>query len=85
MMTRRQGLLALEDWLTRVEASDQPQLRSFANGIRRDQQAVTAGLALPYSSGTMEGNVNKIKMIKRQMFGRAGFALLRKRVILHPA
>ena len=70
-MTRRQGLLALEDWLTAVEASDQPELRSFANGIRRDQQAVTAGLALPYSSGTMEGNVNKIKMIKRQMYGRA--------------
>ena len=83
MMTRRQGLLALEGWLTRIEADDQPELRSFANGIRRDQQAVTAGLALPYSSGTMEGNVNK--MIKRQMFGRAGFPLLRKRVILHPA
>jgi transposase len=84
MMTHRQGLLALEDWLTRVEADDQPQLHSFANGIRRDQQAVTAGLALPYSSGTLEGNVNKIKMIKRQMYGRAGFALLRKRVLLHP-
>jgi transposase len=84
MMTRRQGLLALEDWLTTVEASDLPELRSFANGIRRDQQAVTAGLALPYSSAAMEGNVNKIKMIKRQMYGRASFALLRKRVILHP-
>ena len=84
MMTRRQGLLALEDWLTRVEADDQPELRSFANGIRRDQQAVTAGLALPYSSAAMEGNVNKIKMIKRQMYGRASFPLLRKRVILHP-
>jgi transposase len=84
MMTRRQGLLALEDWLTRAEADDQPGLHSFVNGIRRDQQAVTAGLALPFNSGTMEGNVNKIKMIKRQMFGRAGFALLRKRVMLHP-
>jgi len=84
MMTHRRGLLALEDWLTRVEADDQPQLHSFANGIRRDQQAVTAGLALPYSSAAMEGNVNKIKMIKRQMYGRAGFALLRKRVLLHP-
>ena len=84
MMTHRQGLLALEDWLTRVEADDQPQLHSFANGIRRDQEAVTAGLALPYSSAAMEGNVNKIKMIKRQMYGRAGFALLRKRVLLHP-
>ncbi len=57
-MTRRQGLLALEDWLTRVEADDQPELHSFATGIRRDQQAVTAGLALPYSSAAMEGNVN---------------------------
>ena len=85
MMTRRQGLLALEDWLTRVEADDQPELHSLAAGIRRDQQAVTAGLALPYSTAAMEGNVNKIKMIKRQMYGRAGFALLRKRVILHPA
>jgi transposase len=84
IMTRRQGLLALEDWLTAVEVSDLPELRSFANGIRRDQQAVTAGLALPYSSAAMEGNVNKIKMIKRQMYGRASFALLRKRVILHP-
>ena len=84
MMTRRQGLLALDDWLTAVEADDQPQLRSFANGIRRDQQAVTAGLALRGSSAAMEGNVNKIKMIKRQMYGRAGFALLRKRVLLHP-
>jgi transposase len=84
MMTHRQGLLALEGWLARVEADDQPELHSFANGIRRDQQAVTAGLALPYSSAAMEGNVNKIKMIKRQMYGRAAFPLLRKRVILHP-
>ena len=53
MMTRRQGLLDLEDWLTPVEADDLPELRSFANGIRRDQQAVTAGLTLPYSSAAM--------------------------------
>ena len=46
---------------------------SPAAGIHRDQDAVTAGLSLPYSSGAMEGNVNKIKMIKRQMYGRAGF------------
>jgi hypothetical protein len=72
MMTRRQGLLALEDWLTRVEADDQPELRSFANGIRRDQQAVTAGLALPYSSAAMK-ETSTFKMIKRQMYGRASF------------
>jgi transposase len=78
MMTRRQGLLALEDWLTQVEADDQPALHSFARGIRRDQQAVTAGLALPYSSGALEGKNCKIKYLKRLMYGRANFDLLRK-------
>src|SRR5215470_7668602 len=72
----------LDQWLADVEADDQPQLHSFATGIRRDLQAVTAGLTLPYSSGPVEGNVNRIKMIKRQMYGRAGFSLLRKRVLL---
>jgi transposase len=83
MMTRRQGLLALEDWLTGVEAGDQPGLRSFANGIRRDQQAVTAGLALPYSSGALEGKNCKIKHLKRLMYGRANFDLLRKMALLN--
>jgi transposase len=84
MMTHRRGQQELDGWLAAVEADDQPELHSFANGIRRDQQAVTNGLTLPYSSGAVEGNVTRIKMIKRQMYGRAGFALLRKRVILHP-
>ena len=84
MMTRRTGDQDLEGWLAAVEASDQPELRSFAAGIRKDQQAVTNGLTLPYSSGKVEGTVNKIKMLKRQMYGRASFVLLRKRVIFHP-
>ena len=84
MMTNRTGEQQLPGWLTAVQADDQPHLHSFAAGIRRDQDAVTAGLTLPYSSGAVEGNVNRIKMLKRQMYGRAGFALLRKRVILHP-
>jgi transposase len=84
IMARRQGQHKLEGWLTRAETSDLPELRSFANGIRRDQQAVTNGLTLPYSSATVEGNITKIKMLKRQMYGRASFTLLRKRVILHP-
>ena len=84
MMTNRSGEQELRSWLAAVEADDQPQLHSFATGIRRDQDAVTAGLTLPYSSGAVEGNVNRIKMLKRQMYGRAGFGLLRKRVILHP-
>jgi transposase len=81
MMTSLQGQ-HLPEWLAKVEADDQPQLHSFATGIRSDLQAVTNGLTLPYSSGAVEGNVNRIKMIKRQMYGRAGFALLRKRVLL---
>jgi transposase len=84
MMTNRTGEQQLPGWLAAVQADDQPHLHSFATGIRRDQDAVTAGLTLPYSSGPVEGNVNRIKMLKRQMYGRAGFALLRKRVILHP-
>jgi transposase len=85
IMSLRRGDAELEGWLAGAEASDLPQLRSFARGIRRDQQAVTAGLSLPYSSAALEGNVNKIKLIKRQCYGRAGFPLLRKRVIHHPA
>jgi transposase len=85
MMTARTGSRDLETWLAAVEADEQAGLRSFAAGIRNDQQAVTNGLTLHWNSGKVEGTVNKIKMIKRQMYGRAGFDLLRKRVILHPA
>ena len=85
MMAARTGSRDLEAWLAAVEADDQAGLRSLAAGIRHDQEAVTNGLTLSWNSGRVEGTVNKIKMIKRQMYGRAGFALLRKRVILHPA
>jgi transposase len=85
IMTARTGSRDLETWLAAVEADEQAGLRSFAAGIRNDQQAVINGLSLHWNSGKVEGTVNKIKMIKRQMYGRAGFDLLRKRVILHPA
>jgi transposase len=74
----------LDGWIAAVEADDLPGLQSFATGLRRDQQAVRNGLTLPCSSGPVEGNVNRIKMLKRQMYGRAGFDLLRKRVLLAP-
>ena len=85
MMTSRTGSRDLEAWLAAVEADDRSSLRSFTAGIRNDMQAVINGLTLQWNSGKVEGTVNKIKMIKRQMYGRAGFTLLRKRVILHPA
>nr|WP_233520273.1 ISL3 family transposase [Prauserella sp. PE36] len=72
----------LEQWMKAIEADDLPALRSFAKGLRRDQDAVTAGLTLPWNSGVVEGNVNRLKMLKRQMFGRAKPDLLRKRVLL---
>ena len=72
----------LDDWITAVEADDQPDLHSFARGLRRDHDAVLNGLTMPWSSGVVEGNVNRLKMIKRQMYGRATFGLLRKRVLL---
>ena len=78
------GSRDLEAWLTAIEADDgQPDLRSLAAGMRSDQQPVVNGLTFSYSSGKVEGIVNK--MLKRQMYGRASLALLRKRVILHPA
>jgi ketosteroid isomerase-like protein len=84
MMTRRTGQHDLDGWLERADADDQPELHTFAAGIRHDLAAVTAGPSLPYSSGPTEGNVNRLKAIKRQMYGRASLDLLRKRVIHHP-
>ncbi|MGW2964490.1 transposase [Streptomyces sp. NPDC001220] len=72
----------LPQWLDAVRQDDLPSLHTLAAGIDRDRDAVIAGLTLPWSSGVVEGHVNRIRMLKRQMFGRAGFALLRKRVLL---
>ncbi|MFJ6623410.1 transposase [Kitasatospora sp. NPDC091335] len=72
----------LVDWIGNVKSTDLPELVSFVNGIGSDLGAVVAGLSLPFSSGVVEGQVNRIKMVKRQMFGRAGLDLLRKRVLL---
>jgi transposase len=72
----------LPAWTARAEASPVRELRSFAAGLRKDWAAVTAGLTLPYGSGPVEGHVNRIKMIKRQMYGRANPDLLRKRILL---
>jgi hypothetical protein len=69
-------------WTAAASAAGLPELRSFTTGIKNDYNAVLAGLTLPYNSGAVEGNVNRIKMIKRQMYGRATFPLLRKRVLL---
>ena len=59
-----------------------PALHSLATGLRRDLDAVIAGLSTHWNSGPAEGNVNRVKTIKRQMYGRASFGLLRRRILL---
>ncbi|MEU9743451.1 transposase [Micromonospora chersina] len=81
ILTNRHGH-RLNAWITAVTADDQPDLHSFIAGLRRDHDAVLNGLTLPHSSGVVEGHVNRIKMIKRQMYGRANLDLLRKRILL---
>jgi transposase len=72
----------LDAWIEHVNADDLPALHSFTAGLKTDRDAVLNGLTMPHNSGPVEGNVNRIKMIKRQMYGRAKFDLLRKRVLL---
>ncbi|MEU9064169.1 transposase [Streptomyces sp. NPDC048430] len=81
MMTARHGD-RLDDWITEVERDALAPLAGFARNLRRDFDAVRNGLSLPHSSGAVEGNINRLKMLKRQMFGRAGLDLLRKGVLL---
>ena len=68
-------------WMGAVDA-DLPVLRSFTAGMRRDLDAVVAGLTLEYNSGAVEGTVNRIKQLKTAMYGRAKPDLLRKQVLL---
>ena len=71
----------LDNWLSSVKASQIRELQSFVWGVERDKAAVVAGLTLPQNNGLVEGNVNKLKLIKRMMDGRAEFPLLPQRVL----
>lgn len=81
MVRERQGE-RLDAWVHDASASEIAELRGFASGLLADKAAVQAGLTLPWSQGQTEGFVNKVKMLKRQMFGRAKLDLLRQRVLL---
>jgi transposase len=80
-MVRERNEAGLDAWLVAVEASGIAELASFAAGMRRDEAAVRAGLSLPWSQGQVEGQVNRLKLIKRSGYGRAKFDLLRQRVL----
>ena len=81
MLTKLTGQ-DLPQWISDARTAGLPGLSSFAKGLEQDLDAVTQGLTTHWNSGPVEGRVNHIKMIKRQMFGRAGLPLLRKRVLL---
>jgi transposase len=74
----------LPEWIESAKASQLPFLQGFASGLQRDYAAVHAAFCSEYSNGQTEGFVNKLKTLKRQMYGRAKFDLLRKRLLYQP-
>jgi transposase len=71
----------LQNWLIAAQKSQIPELVGFVNGIRQDFKAVEAAFAIEWSNGQTEGQGNRLKFIKRQMYGRANFYLLKARVV----
>jgi transposase len=83
-LVRQRQPEALDPWLQRATASTLEALQRFAHGLRDDYAAVKAGVTLPWNSGPVEGHINRLKMLKRQMFGRAHLDLLSRRFVLAP-
>src|SRR6185437_390615 len=75
---------ALDGWIEQAEQSGLRELRRFALGLRQDYAAVRAALEEPWSQGQTEGHIQRLKTLKRQMYGRASFGLLRRRVLERP-
>ena len=77
-MVRKKALADLEPWLAQTRSS---LVNSFANGIIKDKAAVRAAITSPWSNGQTEGQITKLKLVKRQMYGRGKLNLLQARVI----
>jgi transposase len=80
MLRTRQGE-QLDDWIKQAKESGIPELSRFAKSLLKDYDAVKAGLTLEWSQGQTEGQIQRLKVLKRQMFGRASFPVLRQRVL----
>ena len=80
-LVRTRGGERLDCWIGQVRACPIRELRSFAAGLERDRAAVLAGLPVPDRNAQTEGFVNKLKLVKRTMYGRASFPLLRQRLL----
>ncbi|HEU5329700.1 MAG TPA: ISL3 family transposase [Thermomicrobiales bacterium] len=81
-LVRSRDATGLDGWLIEAEGCAVAEVRDFAAGIRRDQLAVQAALVHAWSSGQVEGQINRLKLVKRSMYGRAGLPLLRRRFLL---
>ena len=85
IMKDKTGNRELKQWIELSKQSGINEMASFAKGLLSDYDAIENALTLKWSNGPVEGNVNRLKTIKRQMYGRAGFELLKKRLILTPS
>ena len=81
-LVRRRQAGGWDDWMTKVHGPGVArELSGFAEGLKQDEAAVKAALSLEWSNGQTEGHINRLKLLKRQMYGRAGFDLLRCRLL----
>jgi transposase len=83
-LVRQRQPTRLDPWLARAAASALAPFRRLAKGLQQDYAAVQAAVTLPWSQGPIEGHINRLKMLKRQMFGRARLDLLARRFLLAP-
>ncbi len=83
-LVRQRQPTQLDPWLTRATTSTLEALRRFATGLYEDYEAIKAGVTLPWSTSPVEGHINRLKMLKRQMFGRARLDLLSRRFVRAP-
>ncbi len=84
LIVRERRASEFPKWLEDAQASGMPGVRGFVNSLKKDLAAVTAGVTLPWSNGPTEGHINRLKQIKRQMYGRAKLDLLKRRIMHRP-
>jgi transposase len=81
LSSEQQARGRLEEWIGEAKASGVAEVKAFAMKLVQDMKAVVAAMILPYSQGQTEGRINKLKLVKRSMYGRGEFDLLRQRVL----
>ena len=74
----------LQDWMEQTQQSNIREMQNFVEKLRKDQDAVQNGLTFEWNNGVVEGHVNRLKCLKRTMYGRATFDVLRQRVLFQP-